>query len=195
MSTGEVFEFPIDIVMKYSLRADSTISEECWETMQGEIRIIALKRAALNYVSYKPRTKAQVEQKLRTKGYSKEEIEIALKFLTEFNYLDDTNFADSYVKDYLARKPVSKNKLLQSLMAKGIPRDEALSALDDKLDNESELENAIIAGGKKIKSIRATGRKEINEKLYRYLAGQGYRFDVIRQAVEELTKDIQSPAD
>lgn len=195
MDTGEVFEFPLDIVMKYGLRADSSINEENWEAMQKENRIIELKRAALNYVSYKPRTQMQVARKLRSKGYTDEEIDIALKFLAEFNYLDDTNFANSYVKDYLARKPVSKNKLLQSMMAKGIPRDEALSALDNELDDDSELGNAITAGRKKIKSIKATSRKEIHEKLYRYLAGQGYRFDIIRQATDVLINDIQFPAE
>jgi regulatory protein len=195
MATGEVFEFPLDVVMKYGLSSNNSISEEIWDDMQKEVRIIELKRAALNFVSYKPRTQMQVSRKLRTKGYTNDEIDIALKFLAEFNYIDDTNFANSYVKDYLARKPVSKNKLLQSMMAKGIPRDEALSALDDKLDDDSELENAISAGRKKIKTIKATSRKEIHEKLYRYLAGQGYRFDIIRQATDELTKDLQSSAD
>ena len=66
-----------------------------------EQKIYLVKQTAFNFVSYKPRTEKQIRQKLRDKGYEKEEADLAIEFLIKFDFVDDAKYAKQFIADFL----------------------------------------------------------------------------------------------
>ncbi len=91
---GEKFDFAIDLVAKYKLSKGKKLDTNLLTDILKEQRIIEAKNIALNFVSYKQRTKFEVEQKLKQKHYTESEIQKAIEFLEDFGYLDDKKICE-----------------------------------------------------------------------------------------------------
>ena len=53
---------------------------------------------ALYYITFKDRTKKEISTKLKEKGYSDLDIEEAILKLKEYGYINEENYAFSYIK-------------------------------------------------------------------------------------------------
>ncbi|MEM4248282.1 MAG: RecX family transcriptional regulator [Candidatus Nanoarchaeia archaeon] len=139
----------------------------------------------MNFISYKPRTEQQVRDKLRLLGFSSNEIELCIQFLKEFNYLDDENFTEKYIKDNIKRKALSKKKLTYDLMRKGISR-----AIIDKFMNllfkdEDDFENAKKKLDKVKNKLKTMNETEQKKYIYQYLLRQGFKSDTIKEVLKD----------
>ncbi len=118
------------------------------------------------------------------KGYDEDAITKAIDFLKEYNFLDDKDYTNKFVKDKL--KCQGSNKIRYSLMQKGVSKDVIEEELSS-IDKENEKESALILAQKKLNSLRKTedDTYKISNKLYRFLLSKGYGYDIIKDVVKE----------
>lgn len=177
-------ECSLDLVMKYSLGKKEIIDAELETKILNEQRIFDIKQTAINYASYKPRTTYQVRKKLKEKNFNPSEIKIAIDFLKEFNLLDDKKFAQTFIKDYLQRKPCGKNKLRQELYKRGIQKDLIEESIDKFFPDNKTTDLAIKAAKKKMRSISYKPIDKQKKSLISFLQRQGFQWEIIKEIVK-----------
>jgi regulatory protein len=92
--------------------------------------------------------------------------------------VDDRGFAQSWVDSRRALKAVSRHRLQQELRAKRVPAD-----IIEEVLAEDETDDIEVLKGLIQRKIRLYGDRQ---KLLSYLARQGWRYDDIRRALDEL---------
>ena len=183
---GEQEEISLDLVNEYALTKGKVLSSELYSEIKSRQRKIDLKKSAYQYASFKPRTCFQVKDKLQKLGYNKEEINTAIDFLTEFEYLDDVRFANNYVKDILLRKSLSPGKLMMELQKKGIDRYTAEDAVNENFPHDNIYEIALKAAEKKMRMLASKPKEKQKSSLFSYLQRQGFNHDIIKNIMEDI---------
>ena len=125
------------------------------------------KRAAARLLTAGMKTETELSQKLRLKGFEKADIDAALETFKENGFIDDRQYAESYIKDALRLKKYSVRMIRQKLALKGIDR-ETVSELTAELDDFEQL-YALIES-----ELRKNPDKKGIERLKRRLIGKGF---------------------
>ena len=180
LDTGDFFDISTDLVLKYGLAKNVNLEDERKKEIDKEQRIIDAKQTAYNYASYKPRTITQIKEKLKLKEFSQSETELALKFLKDFNLIDDEKFAKDFINSFLKKKPSGKQRLSQELYQKGVPKDIIESSIEKHFPEEDKYELAIKACEKKLRTISNKTSDKQKTSLISYLQRQGFDWQVIK---------------
>ncbi len=165
----------LETIMKNRLKIGTEIAEERLNEIQTESESLRALDKALNFISLSKKTKKEVEDYLRKKGYLDGTIETVISKMSTYKFINDEEYAKDYVKSYSKRKG---NKLLaMELKRKGVGDSEISEAIEERSD-ESEGANAVAE-----KYLRGKEKtKENAVKCYRYLLGKGFSYDVAKEA-------------
>lgn len=136
---------------------------------------------ALRYLGVRPRSRRELMDYLKRKDCAPDESEAALDKLAELGLVDDLKFAQAWIADRAVNRPRSKMRLSQELAAKGVARD----VVDEAL-REVEPEQETSALKKLILRKQRSGSYADEKKLRAYLQRQGYRWSLIKEAMDEL---------
>ena len=128
------------------------------------------KTKVFKYITYKKRTEQEVRNKFR--GQIEEQmLEDIIDYLKEEKYLDDYEFIEKQVREYMNLKTMSITEIKYKLTTKGLDRKLIEKYIDNNYEELKEYEQRCI---EKIK-IKKLGmeEQEINQYLYR----KGYKCD------------------
>ena len=190
LDTDEIMDISPLIRQKYDLKVNDDI-----ERFYDEISYEASLEKGIFLISLKDRTKKEVRLKLEEKYRNKGAILRAIEKLEEFGYLNDLNYAVSYIES----KTYGKNRISYNLFQKGIDRntvEKAYLTLDkEKEENvdDTKLEKLIEKNGKKINVSNKRDEKKMKEeqKLIQYLARQGFSLDKIFKKLREYKENYE----
>lgn len=170
----------LETIMKNRLKIGTEIAEERLNEIQTESESLRALDKALNFISLSKKTKKEVEDYLKKKGYLGGTIETVISKMSAYKFINDEEYAKDYVKSYSKKKG---NRLLAAeLKRKGVSDSEISEAIEERSD-ESEGANAVAE-----KYLRGKERtKENAVKCYRYLLGKGFSYDVAKESAFKLT--------
>lgn len=133
---------------------------------------------ALTHISATQKTEKQVRTFLESKGYLPAVVEYVVEKLRSYNFLNDGQYAESYVECAAKRK--GSRLIRMELKNKGVS-EEAIDTAIESLTSEQEIGSA---SALLVKYMRGkTCDKETLQKAYRYLMGKGYDYEVIKSAL------------
>lgn len=155
-------------------------SEELDALEQTSSYAKAMERAQY-FLSFRPRSRAEMLRYLTKKDYDVELIEKIISELEGQKLIDDEAFAVAWVQSRNLVKHRSQRILRQELIQKGISRDIIDTALVDG-DNNQERANLREITQKKMNHSAYADRS----KLMRYLASKGFNYSDIKSVLEEL---------
>src|SRR5215475_15162540 len=116
---------------------------------------------ALNLLSYKPRSLAEMRARLMEKDWAEAAVvDQVLARLEESGYLNDEDFATNFANSRLTAKPVGRTRLRRDLQRKKLQSETIESALDVAYDQQSEEELIDRAIGKRLRSKGAPATRE-----------------------------------
>jgi len=184
--THDSVELGLDVIMKYNITKDQELSDQDLDNAISEQQLKDTKLAAYNYVSYKPRSEYEVRNKLETKEFSNENINLAIKFLYEFNLLDDEKYANMFVTNYIKRTPSGKFRLKQELLKRGIEEDIIAISIRDNYPAENTLQLALEAAKKHKKKISHKPKVKQKKLVTDFLVRRGFDWDIINNAISNL---------
>lgn len=133
----------------------------------------------LDLLSRRPRSKWEIEDYLKRKGYNPEEITKIVDRLEDKGYIDDLNFAKRWVENRRLLKPISKRKLRMELKQKRVDDEIVQTVLEDDQTDELQVLRELI--NKK----RGQTRYQDDQKLIAYLARQGFNYSDIKEAMHD----------
>ena len=133
----------------------------------------------LKYIMYKKRTENQIRQKFSEEDENM--VEDAIKYFKELKYIDDINYIERAITEYIALKNLSIKELKYKLLSKGLNKNdiEQYFSLNNQKLSEYELKAAKNIINKKIK-------KDELDTIKNYLYKKGYLSESINNAIDEI---------
>jgi len=178
------------IVLQVGLRLEQELSPEQLEQLHSEeIEQRAVDRA-LNYLSYRPRSREEVRRYLRRKETPPEIIETALERLDRLDFVNDRTFAGFWIESREHFSPRGARALKNELRMKGVERD----VVDELVNDEQDEERALRAGRKKAMTLVNTPNIDyatFRNRLGSFLQRRGFGFQVVTKTVRELWKELK----
>lgn len=178
----EFFYISYDYFNKLNLSIDDEIDFDTFKKIVDQDDYNRCKNFALKQISYSQKTSFDIRKKLRDKKYSKENIEKTIDFLKEYQLVDDDSFVKAYINDKSRISNWSKNKIFYTLKSKSIP-DDLINKYLDEISDDEEYEKAMILAKRKAGNDLSFENKQ---KVYRYLGGRGFSYDIISRCLGEI---------
>lgn len=181
---GEEIKISEDTLVNFGLYKGQEVEEEFVEKLKFEDE----KSEALS-LSYKflqrNKTKQQLIDYLYKNKIQRDIIELVLPILEEKKYLNDEDYARSYLNDAINIKKYGKIKTRYMLMSKGIDKNIIEKVMED-YDYELEYMNALELLEKRISRDESDPKKIYSAK--NYLQGRGFEFEIINFTVDDYLK-------
>lgn len=175
----------IDIVTKHRLKVDRLVDEEEQNVLVEENDLKRAFNDALRHLSYKRRTKAEIQSQL--KGFEERIVSATIDRLLDYRLIDDGEYGKDYV---ISRGSQLKGRRLieRSLVAKGL-ENEVIAASLKELSEEDELKNAEKIAHSFFMSKQNLPINQIKQKLSQKLIAKGYSWDIIERTIENLVRN------
>jgi len=147
-----------------------------------------VKKIALRFRSYRPRSTYEIRTYLRKKGYDERMVDSAIQYLVDNKLLNDAEFVRMFCRDRLALKPVGKTAMKHLLLKKGIDTSLIEEALNEFYSAELEATMAIKEAERKYRRIATLPPLSQKKKIYEHLLRRGYDSSVSRTIANQLVK-------
>jgi regulatory protein len=135
---------------------------------------------AVRLLAAKPRSVGELRERLMEKSWTDREIvEVVIKRLSDYKYLDDSKYASDLAVSKLRQRPQGRRRLKQTLSQKKLDKetvDKAISSAFEKIP-ETELIDRAIEKHVRLKGIPKT-REEV-KKFYDHLLRRGFSYGLI----------------
>ena len=178
------------VVLQMGLRLEQELLPEQLEQLQSEeIEQRAVDRA-LNYLSYRPRSREEVRRYLKRKETPPEIIETALARLDRLDFVNDRTFAGFWIESREHFSPRGARALKNELRMKGVERD----VVDELVNDEQDEERALRAGRKKAMTLVHASNIDyatFRNRLGSFLQRRGFGYQIVTKTVRELWKELK----
>ena len=141
-----------------------------------------LKAKVLKYITYKKRTESEVRQKFADSD--PDILDNVIEYFKEQKYIDENDYIERSVKEFLALKSLSIKELTYKLLQKGVNK----KVLDNYIvENREMLVNYEVESAKKL-IIKKASQLEV-EDIKKYLFQKGYMSDTVSIAIDETLEE------
>lgn len=140
---------------------------------------------ALKLLSYRPRSKKEIIEKLKRKGFGDAELSDVIYFLQRTGLINDEALALNIYKFSADRKPLGKQGLNALLRKRGLDK-EIIDNILALHSADAEEESARMLVAKKLKSLRSRPEDIAKRRLWGMLQRRGFSPDVINRVIKEL---------
>ena len=178
------------IVLQMGLRLQQELLPGQLEQLQSEEAEQRAVDRALNYLSYRPRSREEVRRYLRRKETPPEVIEAALARLDRLDFVNDRTFSGFWIESREQFSPRGARALKNELRMKGVERD----IVDELVNDEQDEERALRAGRKKaLALVNAPGidYATFRNRLGSFLQRRGFGYQVTARTVRALWQELK----
>ena len=171
---------------RYGVRKDEEISADIVEKIQKEVILKRVKLRAMHLLEDMDRTEAALREKLKQGLYTENMIDRAVEYVKSFGYLNDARYAENFVRS--RQRAMSRKEIRAALQQKGV----SAGLIDRAFEicYEEDGEEAAIRGilrKKRFDPGSADDREK--QRIYGYLARKGFRYETVRQVIQDCEDD------
>lgn len=188
LDNGESLKLPYSAVSDYSLRSGKDITGKVYLKIYDDSLKFSCLQKGLAYLSGRSRSAHEMRVYLKKKSFNDEHIEYVIARLTERGYLNDYDFALSFIKSRIAMKKYGKEKIKRDLYLKGINRniiDETMEECNANIVDEDALFSLAC---KKYDAVK--DKKNSYMKTAAFLKSRGFDYDSIRKVLARVVNDM-----
>lgn len=181
------FAFGISRVVAGWLKVGDELSQEkISELKEKDANEVAYQRA-LNYLSYRPRSEAEVTGNLRKHKTEDIHIENVMERLRNSNLVNDEEFARLWVENRADFRPRGRYALRMELIRKGLTEDNIAAAIE----NIDEPKLAYQAAVKQSRLLTNLEWKDFRKKLSGFLSRRGFNYEITSLTVKKVWEQHQ----
>jgi regulatory protein len=182
------FAFGLTRIVAGWLHVGQVLDEKKIAALKADDELETAYLRAINFLSYRPRSKAEVRQNLRKYQVAAPLVEPTIERLEEKGFLNDFEFAKFWVENRNAFRPRGEKALRVELRQKGIS-DEIIGEVLETLVDEESL--AYQAGLKRAKKLSRYDWQVFRKKLGAFLARRGFSYAVIYPLLPRLWDEVK----
>ena len=145
---------------------------------------------ALEALTRRARSTAELERWLAERDHAREHIELSIARLKELGYLDDAQYALAFARSRAMARGMSRRRIRSELVHRGVAREVIDAAIAEVMEDEGVDEHALVEAAA-LKKLRGMSKLEPDvrrRRLYAFLARRGYAADLVRETVAKLTR-------
>ena len=187
------YSFGLTLEAAAGLRVGQELTDEAIAQIKDRETLVRARQSAFRFVSYRPRSVAEVRRNLLSKEYDETIVEMIINDLIEREYLDDEAFAAYWVEQRQTFKPRSRLALRHELYEKGVPRD-VIARVVDTVDESKAADRA---AEKRAHRWSDYTREAFQEKMIAYLRRRGFNYRTAKRATEgawQTLNEIDTPS-
>ena len=144
--------------------------------------------AAYYYLSYRPRSEAEIRQWLHRRSFANEVAEEAITKLREQNLSDDFAFAQFWKDNRLSFRPKSKRLIEKELRDKKV----ATEIIEQMTEDINDEEIAYKLGSSRMQALAHLDYPDFLRRLSNYLGYRGFSYQVIRDTAARLWREKEN---
>ena len=179
------FSLLAEVVLKEGLRVGQELADEQLEALTGVDRYQRCLNAAIRYLGYRPRSEAEIRQRLKKHGFESAPTEKALARLKEQGLVDDTAFARFWKDNRESFSPRSRRLTKLELQRKGLGSDIIEQVVSEVDDSDSAYRAAL----SKARRLSPSDYQVFRRRLGEHLGRRGFGYDVINETVARVWKE------
>lgn len=183
------YAFSVSLIQAAALRKGQELSAAEIVTLRYESDINKAVDTAARFLSYRPRSVAEIRQHLAKKSLPQPVIDTALERLSQMGYVDDVAFARFWIEDRSRFKPLGPKALRYELRRKGVADMVIDEVLDDIFNVEDAAYRAAQQGARRLRQIT---RREFKERVGVFLLRRGFSYAAIQDAVARLIDELEA---
>ena len=186
------FAFGLSRIVAAWLKTGQEISDEKIASLKADDERELTYQKALHFLSYRPRSAAEVRQNLTKRGISGTVVEEAILRLQRVGLVDDEAFARAWVENRNEFRPRSKSALRMELRRKGLEEELIRSVLDELVDEDAL---ALEAGRKYLRRLAGLEWPDFRRKLGGFLARRGFSYTTLAPVVSKIWEESRMADD
>ena len=178
------------IVLRMELHIGQELLPEQLEQLRSEDAERQAVDRALNFLSFRPRSREEVRRYLQRKETPPYIIEAALARLDRLDFVNDRAFVEFWVENRDKFNPRGSRALKNELRMKGVERD----IVDELVDKDQDEELALRAGRKKASSLAHLPGMDyptFRNRLGAFLQRRGFGYEAVAHAVKALWNEMK----
>jgi regulatory protein len=198
LDRGEPFDVALEALERMGLGVGDLLPSNRRHHLLDADAEAQVRTAALDLLSHRARTRAELRRKLVSKGFRPARVDLCLDRLARRGLLDDRAVASAFVRDRIRHRPRGRARLAQELRAKGVPDSVAREAVEAVLEEEALTDEALATkvlegwlkrqGPATLRSLAESApgpeRERARRRLHGYLARRGFRGPAITSALD-----------
>lgn len=176
-----------DIVF-FKLDIGEEISEKKFKYIYDEVVMIKAKNRAAKFLGASKKTEKAVYDKLIESGFDEDVCEKVIADLKKYGYVDDYDYALTYIGDRIRLNPRSAFAIKTELRQKGVKDSIINSALEEAgIDEIGDIKRLI---EKKTGGVDDLDDRE-RKRLIDFLMRRGYSYGKIKEAITHFDDDFE----
>ncbi len=178
------------IVLQLGLEVGQELSPTLLEQLRSEEALQRAVDRALNYLSFRPRSREEVRRYLRRKETPPELIGRVMERLDHLDLVNDRAFASFWIESREQFNPRGSHALKNELRMKGVEREVA----DELVNDEKDEERALRAGQKKAFSLVRLPNIDyatFRTRLGSFLQRRGFGYEITTRTVHKLWQELK----
>ncbi len=181
------YAFSLADLVAAPLRLGQVLTDDDIAELQRQDAFRQAYERGLRYLSYRARSRAEVERYLVDKGVDQETIGAVIARLTEVGLLNDEDFARMWVGNRENLAPRSRRMLQYELRQKGLAPEVIAGALED-LD---EADSAYRAAMARVNHYAGLDRPTFDRRLGGFLLRRGFSYEVVQEVLNRVWRESQ----
>jgi len=179
------FSVEKEAVLKEGLEVGGQLSGERLEALLQTLKESRCLDAAYRYLAYRPRSEAEIKERLLKRGFPAAHVSGALTRLREQGLTDDSDFAHFWMENRGTFSPRSRAMMRSELRQKGVANEvirEAIGEID-------EAKAAYDAAQKRLRHLHAVEYPEFRQRLGDFLKRRGFGYEIITRTVKRVWEE------
>lgn len=144
-----------------------------------------IRNSCLRLLKYRPRSKREIEVRLKRKKYPKDLIEKVVRDFIDAGLISDKEFAKFWLNWRSEINPRSQNFIRLELRQKGISKD-LIEEILEPATAEAEFIKAQGLARKQYQRLKNLEPEKIKRRIYGYLQRRGFSHDIIFDVINEI---------
>lgn len=147
--------------------------------------LASAKRNAFQMLKFRNRSRREIYDRLKRKGFPEEIISQVIDFLTRLKYLDDAEFARSWSQSRIA-KPLGLRRISFELKQKGVEKKIIEQTLEKLKQGYSEQRVIEGIAKEKFNKMKSLDEFKAKSRIYGHLIRRGFNPEAIKEAIDNL---------
>lgn len=182
------FAFGLPEIVAASLRRGQFLSDIEIASLQEQGSLEKAFNQALDYLSYRPRSRSEVVIYLQKRELSESQINTISSRLERAGLIDDDAFARYWVENRERFRPRGARALRYELRGKGVSQD----IIDRALAGVNASDSAYRAAAQKARQLGHLDRQTFDRKLIEYLARRGFDYGTAKEVTARHWQELET---
>jgi regulatory protein len=174
-----------EVVLKEHLKVGQELPESRLAALAKVNDTQRCHNAAARLLGYRPRSEAEIRQRLQRRGFEGDCLDSTIARLKEQGLIDDAAFARFWKENRREFSPRSRGLTALELKRKGLTGDVIEQAIGDLDDSDSAYRAAL----KRSRRLSAPDFQTFRKRLMGYLGRRGFSYGVISETTKKVWQE------